>query len=90
MADGVTERVEATLRQALSPERLEVHDDSHRHHGHAGSVPGKTTHLRIVVVAEAMRGLSRVERHRRMNALLAPEIALGLHALQIEAKAPGE
>jgi len=89
-SDSVTARVEALLRDALAPARLEIHDDSHRHEGHRGAVPGKTTHLRIVIVSEQLRGLSRIERHRRVNALLAPEIAAGLHALQIEAKAPGE
>jgi BolA protein len=86
--ESVTNRVETALRTALSPSELEVHDDSHKHHGHAGAIPGKTTHLRIHVVAEALRGLSRVERHRRINALLSGEIALGLHALQIDARAP--
>lgn len=88
--DGVAERVEAVLRDALRPSSIEIHDDSHRHAGHGGAVPGKTTHLRVRVVSEALRGLSRIERHRRVNALLAGEIAAGLHALQIEAKAPGE
>lgn len=88
--DTVTTRVEALLRDALAPSELEIHDDSHRHEGHRGAIPGKTTHLRIVVVSEKLRGLSRIERHRRVNELLAPEIAAGLHALQIQAKAPGE
>jgi BolA family transcriptional regulator, general stress-responsive regulator len=86
----VTRRIEATLRAALDPTRLEVIDDSHKHAGHAGAVPGKTTHVRIIVDAEEMRGLSRVERHRRINALLRSEIDQGLHALQILAGAPGE
>jgi BolA protein len=87
---AVTERIEALLRAALAPDLVEVHDDSHRHAGHAGAVPGKTTHVRVLVTAESLRGLSRVERHRRINALLQPEIEAGLHALQIVARAPGE
>ena len=88
--DVVRQRIEARLRAALAPDAIEVHDDSHKHAGHAGAVPGKTTHVRIVVTAEALRGLSRLERHRRINALLQPEIDAGLHALQILARAPGE
>ena len=49
-----------------------------------------TTHVRVVVVAEAFRGMNRLERHRAVNNLLKREIAAGLHALAIEAKAPGE
>jgi BolA protein len=46
--------------------------------------------LRVRIVAEAFRGQSRIARHRVVNGLLAGEIARGLHALAIEAKAPGE
>lgn len=88
--DVVTERIAAKLRAALAADQIEVHDDSHKHAGHAGAVPGKTTHVRIVVTAESLRGLSRLDRHRRINALLQPEIDAGLHALQIVARAPGE
>jgi BolA protein len=84
------QRIRDTLAQALSPERLDVVDESARHAGHIGAVPGKTTHVRVLVVADTFRGLSRVERHRIVNRLLAAEMDAGLHALAIEAKAPGE
>lgn len=84
------ERIRDTLARALAPERLDVLDESANHAGHVGAVPGKTTHVRVVVVAAAFRGQSRVERHRVVNRLLAAEMEAGLHALAIEAKAPGE
>lgn len=84
------QRIRDTLAQALSPERLDVSDESAKHAGHMGAVPGKTTHVRVVVVADAFRGRSRVERHRIVNHLLAAEMEAGLHALAIEAKAPDE
>jgi BolA protein len=84
------ERIRDLLARALAPDRLEVIDESGKHAGHTGAVPGKTTHVRVVIEVPAFRGLNRVERHRKVNALLADEIAAGLHALAIEAKAPGE
>jgi BolA protein len=84
------QRIRDTLAQALSPERLDVSDESAKHAGHMGAIPGKTTHVRVVVVAYAFRGRSRVERHRIVNRLLAAEMEAGLHALAIEAKAPDE
>jgi BolA protein len=86
----MVERIRNRLASGLSPLRLEVIDESALHAGHAGAIPGKTTHVRIQVTAEAFRGRSRVERHRAVNELLSEEIAGGLHALAIEAKAPGE
>jgi BolA protein len=87
---NTTDRIHDLLGRALAPARLEVIDESGKHAGHAGAVPGKTTHVRVVIEADAFRGLNRVERHRKVNALLAGEIAAGLHALAIEARAPGE
>jgi BolA protein len=34
--------------------------------------------------------MSRLERHRAVNELLKPELEAGLHALAVEASAPGE
>jgi BolA protein len=85
---GTIERIRDTVAAALSPTRLEVVDESGLHAGHAGAIPGKTTHVRLVVEAEAFRGKSRIECHRAVNELLKDEIAAGLHALAIEARAP--
>ena len=85
---GTIERIRNTLAAALAPSRLEVIDESGLHAGHAGAVQGKTTHVRVVLEAEAFRGKSRIECHRAVNRLLASEIEAGLHALAIEARAP--
>jgi BolA protein len=78
------------LTEALAPQSLRVVDESNLHIGHAGHRPGGQTHYRIYVVADAFTGKSRVERHRMINALLARELAAGVHALAIHAAAPGE
>jgi BolA protein len=84
------DRIRSTLMHGLAPQRLDVIDESAKHAGHAGAVPGKTTHVRVQIVAAAFSGKSRIERHRLVNDLLATEIAAGLHALAIEARAPGD
>jgi BolA protein len=82
--------ITATLRERLDPIRLVVEDESQQHLGHAGWREGGETHLRIDVVSRAFEGKSRVERHRIVNAALAGAFERGLHALAIQAKAPGE
>jgi BolA protein len=84
--DLITEK----LRKAFTPESLRVEDESHRHEGHAGHRPGGETHFRVYIVSQAFRGKSRLERHRMINATLASELAGGIHALAINAAAPGE
>jgi BolA family transcriptional regulator, general stress-responsive regulator len=82
--------ITATLRERLDPTRLVVEDESQQHFGHAGWREGGETHFRIDVVSPAFEGKSRVERHRIVNAALAGAFERGLHALAIQAKAPGE
>jgi BolA family transcriptional regulator, general stress-responsive regulator len=78
------------LREAFSPESLDVSDESHLHEGHAGHRPGGETHFRVYIVSAAFEGKSRIERHRMINSTLAAELAGGVHALAIRAQAPGE
>lgn len=84
------EEMERKLREALRPERLEVLDESMRHAGHAQAGGGRDTHFRVRIVAAAFAGKSRVERHRMVNAAIRAAWNSGLHALAIDAKAPGE
>jgi BolA family transcriptional regulator, general stress-responsive regulator len=78
------------LREAFTPESLEVTDESHLHEGHAGHRPGGQTHFRVYIVSPAFKGKSRIERHRMINLALAGELAGSVHALAIRAEAPGE
>ncbi len=78
------------LREAFSPESLDVTDESHLHEGHAGHRPGGETHFSVHIVSPSFKGKSRVERHRMVNAVLAAELAGPVHALAIDVQAPGE
>jgi BolA protein len=78
------------LREAFTPESLDVIDESHLHEGHSGHRPGGETHFRIYIVSNAFEGKSRIERHRMINAALAAELAGSVHALAIKAQTPGE
>ena len=82
-------RIEHKLA-SLSPEVLEVIDESENHRGHGGYRDGGETHFRVRVVAAAFAGQNRLARHRMVNALLADELRERVHALAIEARAPGE
>jgi BolA protein len=88
---SVKARIEAVLQEHLQPERLAVIDESHHHAGHQPDITGTgETHMRVRVVSEKFSGMSRLDRHRTVNTLLKPELDAGLHALAVEASAPGE
>lgn len=95
---SIQKSIERKLTEAFSPERLEVVNESHLHAGHHHVDGGHhaefdgtgETHMRIRIVAPAFASMSRIERHRAVNAALADELKAGLHALAIEPAAPGE
>jgi BolA family transcriptional regulator, general stress-responsive regulator len=81
-------QLEATLRAALSPDHIAVQDDSHLHAGHAGASEGR--HFTVTLTSSRFTGLSRVARHRLVYSSLGSLSAQGVHALAINATAPGE
>lgn len=85
-ADIITQK----LTEALAPQSLRVDDESHLHAGHAGHREGGQTHYRVYIVSNAFENKTRVERHRLINGILSAELAGGVHALAIHAKAPAE
>ena len=88
---STAERIRQKLEAALQPARLEIHNDSHLHAGHhAGAHRGEETHFRVEIVAQGFAGENRVARQRRVYAILADELADGVHALQLSALTPEE
>jgi BolA family transcriptional regulator, general stress-responsive regulator len=81
-------QIEAELNAALQPASLEVQDDSHLHAGHAGAREGR--HFSVRVVSARFNGLSRLARHRLVYDSLNLLMQRGIHALAIDARAPGE
>ena len=71
------------LKDALSPQHLEVEDVSHHHAGHAGWRDGGGTHFTVTIKAASFAGKSRVQQHRIVNSILANELAGDIHALEL-------
>ena len=81
--------IRVALRTAFAPSLLEVRDDSHRHAGHAGARDGRG-HFAIRIESEAFAGMTPLVRHRAVYAALGGLMQTDIHALQIQARAPGE
>ena len=95
---SIQTQMESKLNAAFAPERLEIINESHLHAGHHhtdsdhhATFDGQgETHFRVRIVSGRFSGMSRVDRHRAVNAALADELKAGVHALAIEPSAPGE
>jgi BolA protein len=78
------QRIEEHLRSGFAPVYLEVLNESHNHSA------GSETHYKLVVVSEGFAGLRPVARHQKVYALMASEMAGGLHALALHLYTPEE
>jgi BolA protein len=83
--DRLTER----LQLGLEPVQLEVIDDSHRHAGHAGAADGRG-HFTVLVVSKRFENLGTLKRHKLVYEAVGDMMATDIHALSIQALAPGE
>jgi len=87
---AISDTIRSKLEAAFSPVRLDLTDDSDRHHGHAGHSGSGESHFNLTIEAQAFAGKGRVMRQRMVYQVLADEMAGPVHALSIIARAPGE
>ena len=80
------ERIQEKLSTSLTPIHLDVENESRMHNVPAGS----ETHFKVFVVSAAFEGMGLVDRHRRINQILADELRGGVHALSIRALSPAQ
>ena len=90
MSGQVAQEIENLLREAFAPSRLDVINDSARHHGHAGDDGSGESHFTVVIESPAFAGKNRLERQRMVNRALGDIPGQRVHALAIRAFAPNE
>lgn len=81
------DRITTILTELFSPTDLAVIDESGLHAGHQAGMDGSgETHFAVHITAPAFATMSRIDRHRAVNAALKPEFDAGLHALSVDAQ----
>ena len=73
----IKDAIEEKLADALTPQHLQVVNESASHNVPAGS----ETHFKVVVVSPLFQGERLIARHRRVNEALTDELRGGVHAL---------
>ena len=81
--------IRTALVAALQPLELELVDESHRHAGHAGARDGRS-HFALRITSAAFAGIAPLARHRLVYGALGSLMQTDIHALSIDARAPGE
>ena len=93
MDDLATGPIATEMRRrldALNPTRVELIDDSETHRGHGGYNPAGESHFTLVIESPLFEGKSRIDRQRMVHAALGELVGERVHALSIQARAPGE
>ncbi|HXZ96680.1 MAG TPA: BolA family protein [Burkholderiales bacterium] len=72
----------------LTPENLEIVDESTEHAGHEGAKSGG--HYQMTIVSPKFQGKTNIARHRMVYAALSGMMHKEIHALSIKAYAPEE
>lgn len=90
MGGTMAREIDELLRAAFAPTRLDVINDSAKHHGHAGDDGSGESHFSVVVESAAFEGKSRLERQRMVIAALGDIPGERVHAFAIKALAPGD
>lgn len=80
------EKIRQRLIEALSPEEIEVIDESAKHHGHPGAQAGGG-HFLVNISAKAFSGKSLIESHQMVYQALGEMMQHEIHALRIKTKA---
>ena len=76
----VQQNIEEKIQASLTPTYLDVLNESHMH-----SVPPESeSHFKLVIVSVEFENQSRLQRHRKVNKILAKELKDDLHALSME------
>ena len=84
------EKIHRRLQEALAPTRIEIHDDSQSHAGHAGVRESGGGHFYATIVSGAFEGKTLVQRHQLVYQALENMMTSEIHALSIKAFTPTE
>ncbi len=77
--------IHAKVETALSPDLINIDNESHMHGGSATE-----SHFKLTVVAAQFSELNLVKRHQLVYGILADELAGDVHALALHLYSPTE
>jgi len=83
------EAIRQRIVRQLSPEQVDIQDESSLHRGHAGAAAGGG-HFRIRIISASFVNQSLLERHRMVYQAVNDLMPAEIHALSIQALTPEE
>ncbi len=72
----IEQKIEKLLIDELSPELLEIIDESHKHAGHVGAHNEGESHFRLIIKSNKFKNNSRVTNHKMIYKIGSVDISL--------------
>lgn len=86
ISQDMQSRLSEKLHAAFAPIHLDVINESYQHN----VLPGSESHFKVVLVSKKFENQRMLGRHRDIYAILADELAGGIHALALHTYTPEE
>lgn len=80
---SVASEIRHRLEAAFAPSRLDVVNESAKHAGHGGDDGSGESHFAVLIRADALASLGRVQRHRAVHKALG-DLTTRVHALALD------
>lgn len=77
------QKIHHRLTEDLSPEKLQIIDESHLHAGHASAGPG-IFHICVQIQSSKLNQLNRIQQHQLIYKSLTQWMPKPLHAVRME------
>ncbi len=77
-------KIKNKLDKYLSPNSLEIINDSHKHVGHISAPSSKESHFSIIISSDKFQNKSTIECHKLIYQALSEELKQDIHALSIK------
>jgi len=90
MPATMADEMHALLTAEFAPTRLEIINDSAKHHGHMGDDGSGESHFTIHIETAAFAEMNRLARQRAVIAALGDIVGERVHAVAIKASIPGQ
>ena len=77
------DKVKAKINKKINPENIILIDNSNLHTKHKSFDQNKF-HLKIIIKSKKLKGINKIEAHKKIFSILKDELKSKIHALEIE------
>ena len=83
----IIDQIKSLLLEKIDISKLDIIDETHKHHNHPQSNGG---HFKMLIISEDFEGKTLIQRHKMIYNVLDSMIKKEIHALSINARTPSE